>query len=234
MKTFYDLMLEAQQGAFAATMAKEFGLSQDQQSKAFEAMMPAFWLGMRRSAADPFGVAAFWQQAGAGQFRSYFDNPMAAMSPKAQAQGEGIVERMFGSPEIARAVALQVEANTGIAQDIVRRMMPVMANMMMGGLQRQTETYDNPFLAMMRDMTGNGARQAQPSKPAAPKRPDLPFVTLMESFLGKEKEPEPEPGPMTNEEVIDRLFDAGKSMQDQYRRSMEMIFDRFAPTTRKD
>ncbi|HEV7284759.1 DUF937 domain-containing protein [Kaistia defluvii] len=232
MKTFYDLMLEAQQGAFAATMAKEFGLSQDQQSKAFEAMMPAFWLGMRRTSADPFGVAAFWQQVGAGQFQSYFDNPLAAMTPRAQADGNGIVERMFGSPEVAKAVALQVEASTGIAHDVIRRMMPVMANMMMGGLQRQTESYDNPFLAMMRDMTGGGARP----KPAAQKRPDLPFVTLMESFLGKEKEPEPEPGPMSNEEVIDRLFDAGKSMQDNYRKSMEMIFDRFAPATtpRKD
>lgn len=230
MKTFYDLMLEAQQGAFAANMAKEFGLSSDQQSKAFEAMMPAFWLGMRRSAADPFGLAAFWQQVGGGQFQSYFDNPLAAMTPQARANGEGIVERMFGSPEVAKAVALQVEATTGIAQDIIRRMMPVMANMMMGGLQRQTETYDNPFLAMMREMTGGGAKP----KPAAQQRPDLPFVTLMESFLGKEKQPEPEPGPMSNEEVIDRLFDSGKSMQENYRRSMEMIFDRFAPTTKKD
>lgn len=229
MKTFYDLMLEAQQGAFAANMAKEFGLSSDQQSKAFEAMMPAFWLGMRRSAADPFGVAAFWQQVGTGQFQSYFDNPLAAMTPKARADGEGVLERMFGSPEVAKAVALQVEATTGIAQDVIRRMMPVMANMMMGGLQRQTESYDNPFLAMMREMTGGGAKP----KPAAQMRPDLPFVTLMESFLGK-KEPEPEPGPTSNEEVIDRLFDAGKSMQDNYRKSMEMIFERFAPTTRKD
>ncbi|BCP52452.1 hypothetical protein K32_10690 [Kaistia sp. 32K] len=230
MKTIYDLMLEAQQGAFASAMAKEFGLSFEQQSKAFEAMMPAFWQGMRRSAADPFGVAAFWQQVGSGQYRSYFDNPLAAMTPSARAEGDGMLERMFGSPEVAKAVALQVEASTGIAQDVVRRMMPVMANMMMGGVQRQTETYDNPFLAMMREMTGAASKP----KPRPEKRPDLPFVTLMESFLGKEKEPEPEPGPMTNEEVIDRLFDAGKSMQDSYRKSMELIFDRFAGPAKKD
>ncbi|WEK52248.1 MAG: DUF937 domain-containing protein [Candidatus Kaistia colombiensis] len=229
MKTFYDLILEAQQGAFAATMAKEFGISPDQQSKAFEAMMPAFWLGLRRTAADPFGVAAFWQKVGAGQFQSYFENPLAALTPSAQADGEGIVERMFGSPEVARAVALQVEATTGIAQDVVRRMMPVMANMMMGGLQRQTEAYDNPFLAMMREMTGGA-----PPKSAAQRRPDLPFVALMESFIGKEKEPDPEPEPMSNEEVIDRLFDAGRSMQDSYRKSMEMIFDSFTGGTKKD
>jgi len=231
MKTFYDLMLEAQQGAFAASMAKEFGIAPDQQAKAFEAMMPAFWLGLRRSAADPFGVAAFWQKVGAGQFQSYFENPLAALTPRAQADGESIVERMFGSPEIARAVALQVEATTGITQDVVRRMMPVMANMMMGGLQRQTKADANPFLAMMREMTGG-----PPPKPAPKKRPDMPFVTLMESFLGPEKEPEPDPNdePMSNEEVIDRLFDASRSMQNSYRKSMEMIFDRFTTLPKKD
>lgn len=229
MKTFYDLMREAQQSAFGAMMQKEFGLSADQQAKAVEAMMPAFWLGMRKNAGDPFGVAAFWQALGSGPYRSYFDNPFAAMTPKAMADGNGMLEKLFGSPEIARAVSLQVEAATGIAQDVVRRMMPVVANMMMGGLQRQTEAVQNPFLRFMQDMTA-----ASQPKPAKPREPDLPFVTLMNAFLGKAPEPEapaePEPdAPMTNEEVIDRLFDANRSMQDTYWKSMERIFDQFAP-----
>lgn len=224
MKTFYDLMQEAQANAMGSLMAKEFGLSADQQAKAFEALMPAFWLGMRKNAADPFGVAAFWQSLGGGQYKSYFDNPFAALSPSAQVDGNHLLERLFGSPEVAKAVALQAEAATGIAQDVIRRMMPVMANMMMGGLQRQTESYENPFLRFMQDMTKGNSPQPK-------KRPDLPFVTLMESFLGKEPEPEPEPGPMSNEEVIDRLFDANRSMQDNYWKSMERLFDQFADTT---
>jgi hypothetical protein len=225
MKTFYDLMQEAQQNSMSSLMAKEFGLTADQQAKAFEALMPAFWLGMRRNAADPFGVAAFWQSLGGGQYKSYFDNPFSAMTPSALAQGNGVIEKMFGSPEVAKAVALQVEAATGITQDVVRRMMPVMANMMMGGLQRQTEGYENPFLRFMQDMGG---------APKPQKRPDLPFVALMESFLGKAKEPEPEPGPMSNEEVIDRLFDASRSMQENYRKSMEQIFEQFSGPTKTE
>ncbi len=84
MKTFFDVMREAQQSAFGAMMQKEFGLSAEQQAKAVEAMMPAFWLGLRKNAADPFGVAAFWQSVGTGPYRSYFDNPFAAMTPKAR------------------------------------------------------------------------------------------------------------------------------------------------------
>jgi hypothetical protein len=136
------------------------------------------------------------------------------------ADGNKLVEAMFGSPEVSRAVALQVEAATGIAQDVVRRMMPVYANVMMGGLQRQTESFGNPFAKFMQDLT---QPKAEPKK-----RPDLPFVAMMEAFLGKEPEKEPEPdAPMTQEEVIDRMFDAGRSMQDNYWKSMERIFDQF-------
>ncbi len=227
MKTFYDLMREAQQSPFGTAMQKEFGLSAEQQAKAVEAMMPAFWLGMRKNAADPFGVAAFWQALGSGPYQSYFENPFAAMSPRAVDDGNGMLDKLFGSPEISRAVSLQVEAATGITQDVVRRMMPVVANMMMGGLQRQTEQVQNPFLRFMQDMT-------QPAKPKVEKQPDLPFVVLMNAFLGKTAEPEkaPEPAadaPASNEEVIDRLFDANRSMTDAYWKSMERIFDQFSP-----
>jgi hypothetical protein len=218
MKTFFDLMREAQQNAMASPLAKEFGLSAEEQARAFAALAPAFWLGLRNSTADPFGVAAFWQQFAAGQYKPYFDNPFAAMTPKGQADGNRVLETLFGSPQIARAVALQVEAATGIAQDVVKRMMPVMANMMMGGLQRQAEEFENPFLRFFRDMT-----EGKKDRKAA----EMPFAALMESFLGKE--PEPEPGPMSQEEVIDRLFDAGRSLQASYWKSMQSLFDGVAP-----
>lgn len=224
MKTFFDLMQDAQQSALRAFGSGEFGLSADQQTKALQALMPAFWLGLKKNAADPFGVAAFWQQAAGGQYRSYFDNPLSAITPAGIADGNKLVETMFGSPEVARAVSLQVEAASGIAQDVVRRMMPVYANIVMGGLQRQAEGFENPFVKFMQTM----AQQAQPAKAEAQKRPDLPFVTMMEAFLGKEPEKAPEPEePITQEEVIDRLFDAGRSMQDSYWKSMERIFDQF-------
>lgn len=220
MTTFFDLMQEAQKNAMSALMANEFGVSAEQQSKALEAMMPAFWLGLRKNAADPFGVAAFWQHLAGGSYKPYFDNPFQAATPKGIAEGNKLIETMFGSPEIARAVSLQVEAATGIAQDVVRRMMPVYANVMMGGLQRQTEGFENPFLKFMQDMT-------QPSQKAT-KQPDLPFVAMMQAFLGQEPDKKPEePEPMSNEEVIDRLFDAGRQMQDSYWKSMERIFDQF-------
>jgi len=223
MKTFLDLMQDAQRQAMTALMQNEFGLKADQQAKAFEAMTPAFWLGMGRNNSDPFGVAAFWQQQlSGGQYKPYFDNPFAAATPAGLAEGNKLLETFFGSPEIAKAVALQVEANTGIAQDVVRRMMPVFANVMMGGLQRQADRFENPFLKFMQDMT-------QP-KPEAKKAPDLPFVAMMDAFLGKEPEKEKAPEPdaaMSQEEVIDRMFDAGRSMQESYFKSMERLFDQF-------
>ncbi|MCX5512528.1 hypothetical protein C3941_04475 [Kaistia algarum] len=222
MTNFFDMMQDAQRNAMAALASSNFGLPADQQAKALEAMTPAFWLGLKKNTSDPFGVTAFWQQLAGGQYKSYFENPLSAVTPSGMADGNKLVEAMFGSPEVSRAVALQVEAATGIAQDVVRRMMPVYANVMMGGLQRQSESFGNPFTKFMQEMT-------QP-KASAPKPADFPFVTMMEAFLGKEPEKAPEPKPdepMSQEEVIDRMFDAGRSMQDNYWKSMERIFDQF-------
>lgn len=218
MKTFFDLIQDAQRNALGAFGSGDFGLTADQQAKALEAMTPAFWLGLRKNVADPFGVAAFWQQLAGGQYKAYFDNPLSAATPSGIAEGTKLIETMFGSPEMARTVALQVEAASGIAQDVVRRMMPVYANILMGSLQRQSEGIENPFLKFMQAMT--------PSAKAETKRPDLPFVAMMEAFLGKEPEKAAEPeGPVTQEEVIDRLFDAGRAMQNSYWASMERLFD---------
>lgn len=233
MISFFDLMREAQQNAFGTMIEKEFGLSRSEQAKALEAMIPAFFFGMRKNASDPFGVAAFWQMLAGGPYGSYFDNPFAAATPKAMAEGNSILEKLFGSPEIARAVSLQVEAATGIAQDVVRRMMPVYANMMMGGLQRQAEAAPNPFLTMMQGMANSAADAARPQRAKQGEtNAELPFVTFMNSMLGaKPTEPSradrPAPSP-TNEEVIDRWFGANRAMQNTYWRSMERIFEQMA------
>ena len=45
--------------------------------------------------------------------------------------------QIFGSKEVSRAIAQQAELATGIAQDIYKRMMPVVASVLMGGLFNQ-------------------------------------------------------------------------------------------------
>ncbi|MBB5752161.1 DUF937 domain-containing protein [Prosthecomicrobium pneumaticum] len=224
MKTVYDWMRDAQEGALKAMSGERLGLSAGDATRAFEALMPAFWLGMRRSAADPFGYRAFWESLGAGRYLSYFDNPMAAFQASAFAEGEAALERLFGSKDLARAVARQAETMTGIGQDAIQRMMAGMANVMMGGLEkaRPAPTFGNPFLAWFDAMRPEGDRRPAGGGPT-------PFSRLMESWLGLPPEPEPEPEePMSEEEVVDRLFDAGRSMQQSYVKSMETLFDRFS------
>ena len=221
MKNVYELMREAHENALKTMMGERFGLAPAEATRAFEALMPAFWLGMRRSAADPFGYRAFWEALASGRHLPYFDNPMAAFQATAIAEGEAALEKLFGSKELARAVALQAETATGIGQDVLRRMMAVMANVMLGGLEKSgpAAAFENPFLSWF--------AAARPSGRPAAGQP-TPFSQLLETMFGLPPEPEPEPEePMSEEEVVDRLFDAGKSLQRNYVKSMELIFDRF-------
>jgi hypothetical protein len=59
-------------------------------------------------------------------------------TPQGVADGNGILGHLFGSKEVSRAVAKQAEAATGIGQEILKQMLPVIASTLMGGLFKQS------------------------------------------------------------------------------------------------
>lgn len=137
MPTLFDL-LNSQNGAAMQALAQQFNLSQQQAQSALEALLPAFSQGLKRNAADPYGIGAFLSALSTGQHAQYFDNPMAAFSPKGTAEGNGILGHLFGSKDLSRAVAAQAAQATGIGQQVLQQMLPAIAAMLMGGMFKQS------------------------------------------------------------------------------------------------
>lgn len=217
MFTLFDLMRDAQGGAFFDNLARRYGLSLEQSRRAVEAFMPAFSAGLRRSAADPGDFAALLRLLGGGSHSRLFEDPAAAFSDEALAEGEAFLTRAFGSRDIARAVTEQAAAVTGIGHDVLRAMLPAVAGVMMGGLARETqrEAPDNPFLAMVRQMRRAATESGSPADMMAPFLP--PFLASAWS-TGEEARRD-------DEDLVARLFDAGRELQAGYSRQIEEIFD---------
>ena len=70
MQSLFDMLTSAQNGAAVEQMARQFGLSRQQTESAMEALMPAFSQGLKRNAADPYGVGAFLSALSTGQHAS--------------------------------------------------------------------------------------------------------------------------------------------------------------------
>ncbi|WP_048648646.1 DUF937 domain-containing protein [Nitratireductor soli] len=138
MLPLFEMLNNAGHGQGVEQLARQFGLSQKQAQDAMEALLPAFSQGLKRNASDPYGTGNFLGALASGQHADYFENAAKAFTPEGMAEGNGILGHLFGSKEVSRAVASHAAQATGIGQDVLKQMLPVLASMIMGGLFKQS------------------------------------------------------------------------------------------------
>jgi hypothetical protein len=138
MLSLFDMISQAQGGRGMELLARQFNLSQQQAQLAVEALLPAFSQGLKRNASDPYGLGSFMAALASGNHAKYFEDASKAFSPQGVDEGNGILGHLFGSKELSRAVAAQAAQATGIGQQVLQQMLPVIASMVMGGLFKQS------------------------------------------------------------------------------------------------
>lgn len=192
MMPLFDMMKNAQNGEAMRAMAAQFGLSETQVEQAMEALMPAFSTGLKRNAQTPADMSDFIAALATGNHAKYFDDLQTAFSPKGVEEGNGILDHIFGSKEVSRAVASQAQSVTGIGQDILKQMLPVIATAVMGGLFKQSTgqmrasstAAANPLGDLISEMMrqGLGGSRATRSPQSTPM--DNPMGKILEGMFG--------------------------------------------------
>lgn len=184
MLSLFEMMANAQNGAGMEALARQFGLSAEQTQTALSALLPAFSQGLKRNTQDPFGVAAFMNAMASGEHGRAFDEAAHAFSPAGVAEGNAVLGQLFGSKDLSRAVAQQAAQMTGIGQDVLAKMLPVIAAMLMGGLAKQSTGQmgrepqagsGNIFGDIIGQMMRQGMPGAAPGAGAPPPRPQAPL-----------------------------------------------------------
>jgi hypothetical protein len=213
MMPLFDMFMNAQNGDAVAQMARQFGLSQKQAQDALEALMPAFSTGLKRNASDPMGVGAFLTALSDGHHAKYFEDMTRAFTPAGVEEGNGILGHLFGSKEVSRAVAAQAAQATGIGQEILKQMLPVIASTMMGGLYKQSTGQMNAmpgFGAAQGNMIGEVIEQMMKQQAEMAKR-----------MQPRAPEPEPAPNPFDNPfgKALEQMFGGGASRREPERKA---------------
>ncbi|KQW31585.1 hypothetical protein ASE36_04925 [Rhizobium sp. Root274] len=199
MLPLFDMMLQAQNGNAMDAMARQFGLAQEQAAKAMAALTPAFASGFKRNTANPYDFSALLSAMSSGNYARYFEDMSSAFTPQGIADGNQVLQQLFGSKEVSRAIAAQAAQLTGIGQDILKQMMPVMADTMMGGLFKQATGQfgganaftASPMAAMMQQWLESTGLQPKP-QPQADTMFDNPFTRAFQEMMGGSKKPEPQ------------------------------------------
>ncbi len=218
MLPLYDMLANAQNGQGLEMLARQFNLTQQQTEAAMAALLPAFSQGLKRNASDPYGVAAFMNAMASGQHARYFEDAAKAFAPQGVEEGNGILGHLFGSKELSRAVASQAAQATGLGQQVLQQMLPVIAAMIMGGMFKQSTNQlqgsgGNPLGEIIEQMMrqGAGGSQARPRQAPEPANPfENPFGKVLQDMFGggatQRAEPQPQQGPHADN-PLGRIFE---------------------------
>lgn len=119
-----------QQSGVIESMASELGIDPQTAKIGAGALLPAIVAGMGRSAAGSGGSAGgLGGLAGAilgGGGGGMLDAVLGG-SPTPTQQGNDILGNIFGSKDVSRGVAGEVSALTGIDENILKKMLPILA-----------------------------------------------------------------------------------------------------------
>src|SRR5690606_5442092 len=89
-----------------------------------------------------------------GNHARYLDNPGTLAQPGAVDDGNGILGHVFGSRDVSRQVAARASAQTGISADILKRLLPLVATMVMASFAKQRANGGTTAAAPGGDITG--------------------------------------------------------------------------------
>lgn len=151
-----QVIMNAQGGGAVDQLSQRFGLERNQTASALEQLVPAL-LGGAQQNVQSQGLEGLMGLLGGGNADAYLEDPNAIQSPETTQTGNGILAQLLGSKEVSRSVASQASANTGIGADILKQMLPVVATMVMSGLNQQGGARRSSGLLGMLDSNNDGS-----------------------------------------------------------------------------
>lgn len=157
MIPIFPMLSSMNDGALQKQLSEQFALNQKQAMNVLAAMAPAFSEALQRQTATPADTTDFMATLSSGRHAPYGFDVTKAFEPNAISQAQSILDQLFRSAGLMRAITDQVASETGVPREDVQRMLPVIASAVMGGITRQmTEffvtagdaapRYSNPFV----------------------------------------------------------------------------------------
>jgi hypothetical protein len=120
-----------------AAVGRQFGLDDQQTRAALDALVPVVAAGMRRTAQSPEGLQEIFRQVLTGGYGGTLDDDQAVSFGRAKPAGDEVLGQIFGKKQVSREVAQQLSANSGIGADILKKLLPIVATMVLGALAKK-------------------------------------------------------------------------------------------------
>jgi len=134
-----DSILSANNGGAVTQIAKQLGIPEEVAQKATSALTPALSRGLERNAEKPGGFEDLLGALSGGKHEKYVDEPEVLGRQESIEDGNAILGHIFGSKDVSRNVAGAASQQTGIDASTLKKVLPMLAPVVMGMLAKQTK-----------------------------------------------------------------------------------------------
>lgn len=141
-----DSIMNAGNGAAVRQLGSQLGLDEAQTASALSALVPALSAGLRQNMQSQDGLSGLIGALSGGNHQRYVDDPAVLADPGAIADGNGILGHVLGSKDVSRQIAARAGAQTGLGPEVLKRMLPLVATLVMGAMSRRAAAANDSSL----------------------------------------------------------------------------------------
>lgn len=120
-------------------MAQNFNLDSNDAQNAIKHMLPALTRGVKNNVGREGGLEGLLGALSKGNHSRYVDSPDLLGQADTVKDGNAILGHILGSKDVSRNVAGHAAKETGLDFGLLKKMLPVLATVVMGSLGKQTQ-----------------------------------------------------------------------------------------------
>ncbi len=135
----YDTIAAAQQGRLIDNLAQVFRIETEQAEAAVRTALPELINGLERNTLSRGGLADVIGALGHGHHEQMLEDPRQLFTQQAIEDGNQVLGHILGSKDRSRGVALKAAQASGLGEDLIKMLLPLIAQMLMGALSKATQ-----------------------------------------------------------------------------------------------
>ena len=132
-----DLLLDKSNSNAISEFADNFGVNESQAKDAISSLAKSLTHGLGANSQDVKGLDSLMEALEKGNHSRYVDEPSILRKEETTQDGNDILGHIFGNKDVSRHVAKRASKETGLASGLLKKMLPVVATMVMGSLGKK-------------------------------------------------------------------------------------------------
>lgn len=161
-----DLLFDKSNSDSISTFANQFGVNDSQAKDAISSLAKSLSRGLGAQTQSEKGMGGLFDALNTGKHSRYIENPSLFGEDKTRNDGNDILGHIFGNKDVSRHVTKRASKETGLSDSLLKKMLPIVATMVMGALGKKMMVGGNStpsrqqstgFLTKMFDADNDGS-----------------------------------------------------------------------------